>query len=76
LTHGCPVERKWQPKRVYLELIFYFIVILGLDPRIQGAFKAALGGPWIAGSSPAMTIKVEISGSVHNLESLTGHSWA
>jgi len=36
------------------------IVILGLDPRIQGLSRTALGGPWIAGSSPAMTIKVEV----------------
>ncbi|KGM31029.1 hypothetical protein P409_29585 [Inquilinus limosus MP06] len=37
---------------------FNFIVILGLDPRIQGLSRAALGGPWIAGSSPAMTIEI------------------
>jgi len=32
-AHGCPVEEKSQPKHVYLS---YLIVILGLDPRIQG----------------------------------------
>jgi hypothetical protein len=49
--------------------MFYFIVILGLDPGIQGLSRAALGGPWIAGSSPAMTVKVEIRGPVHNPKS-------
>jgi hypothetical protein len=56
--------------------MFYFIVILGLDPRIDpGAARAVLGGPWIAGSSPAMTMGVEIKGSVYNPKSSTGQLW-
>jgi hypothetical protein len=38
-AHGCPVEEKSQLERVSFRLIFYFIVILGLDPRIQGLSK-------------------------------------
>ena len=34
-------------------------VILGLDPRIQGMSRPLLGGRWIAGSSPAMTMRNE-----------------
>jgi hypothetical protein len=36
-------------KRVYLELIFYFIVILGLDPRIQGLSEQLLVAPGLPG---------------------------
>jgi hypothetical protein len=42
---------KSQPKRVYLELIFYFIVILGLDPRIQGLSKRFSVAPGLPGQA-------------------------
>jgi hypothetical protein len=37
----------------------------GLDPRIHRLKRASFEGRWIAGSSPAMTVKVEANEGWH-----------
>jgi hypothetical protein len=51
LDSRLAVKEKPQPKRVYLRFLFYFIVILGLDPRIQGLSKQLLVAPGLPGQA-------------------------